>query len=217
MYNSKTVLINNLKKLLKLHDKNQMDIVNDLGYKQSTVNSWFIGKSFPRSEVLESIASYFDVAIADLLQEDHENDLVIKEDSFHYGTPYLMLPIFAKFKTENSLESFDDISGYEIYSPKSHKNAQYFCYKFKGEHMYPDIRNQDLLVFMKCSTAESEDIVLIKINGDEPTVRKIYYTSSGISLNPINSSFNPLYFNNEEIKKIHIIIIGVLQEIRRKV
>lgn len=49
-----------------------------LGVSQSTISMWRTGKAFPRIEVLEKLADYFGITVAELLS-DHNDDAIKDE------------------------------------------------------------------------------------------------------------------------------------------
>lgn len=44
-----------------------------LGVSQSTISMWRTGKAFPRIEVLEKLADYFGITVAELLSDSNDN------------------------------------------------------------------------------------------------------------------------------------------------
>lgn len=54
------------------------------------------------------------------------------------------------------------------------------------------------------------------VNGNDATFKKIIKSESGITLQPLNAEYNPMFYTNEQIKELPVRIIGVAKEIRRK-
>lgn len=54
------------------------------------------------------------------------------------------------------------------------------------------------------------------VNGNDATFKKIIKSESGITLQPLNAEYDPIFYNNEQIKELPVRIIGVAKEIRRK-
>lgn len=70
----KQVFSNNLKRQLALHDKQPVDLVNDLGIPFSTVSNWINGLKFPRMGKIELLAQYFGVEKSALIEETAPED-----------------------------------------------------------------------------------------------------------------------------------------------
>ena len=54
---------------LALTGKNQQDLINDLGYRSSTVSQWCTGKTVPRMDRIQSVAEYLHIDSTDLLRD----------------------------------------------------------------------------------------------------------------------------------------------------
>lgn len=71
------VFSKNLKKQLALHDKQPVDLVNDLHIPFSTVSNWVNGAKFPRMGKIELLAQYFGIEKSDLIEEKQDQDYVL--------------------------------------------------------------------------------------------------------------------------------------------
>lgn len=69
----KKIFSKNFNNLLKLHDKTQKDICDDLGYHRATVSEWARGMKYPRMDKVERLAQYFNVPISELIDESAPN------------------------------------------------------------------------------------------------------------------------------------------------
>lgn len=79
----KAVFSANLKRLMSEHDKNQVDLIRDLGFKRATVSEWVNGRKYPRMDKVQLLADYFMVKVTDLVGEP--GDYAAK--SFNKRTP----------------------------------------------------------------------------------------------------------------------------------
>ena len=57
----------NLIELIAQSGRNQQDLADYLNVGKQTVSSWVNGKSYPRADVMERIAKYFNVTLPDLV------------------------------------------------------------------------------------------------------------------------------------------------------
>lgn len=67
----------NLIELIARSGRNQQDLADYLKVGKQTVSSWVNGKSYPRADVMERIARYFNVTLPDLVYDPKER----KEES----------------------------------------------------------------------------------------------------------------------------------------
>lgn len=65
----KKIFSKNFNRLLKLHEKTQKDISDDLGYHRATVSEWARGTKYPRMDKVERLAQYFNVQISELIDD----------------------------------------------------------------------------------------------------------------------------------------------------
>ena len=82
--------------------------------------------------------------------------------------------------------------------------------------MEPRICEGDVIVVQVQDWAESGDIVVAMINGDEATVKKLIKQPDGIVLQPFNPSFESMYFTNDQIETMPVQIWGKVVENRAK-
>ena len=65
----KKIFAENLKYYMKLHNKNQADLINDLGFNKSSVSTWCNGTRLPRMDKVDILAKYFYINRSDLIED----------------------------------------------------------------------------------------------------------------------------------------------------
>ena len=65
----KKIFSENLKRYMELHNKTQIDIVNDLSFDKSTVSTWVNGTRLPRMDKVDALAKYFGINRSDLIEK----------------------------------------------------------------------------------------------------------------------------------------------------
>ncbi len=63
---------------------------------------------------------------------------------------------------------------------------------------------------------ESGDDCVVMVNGNDGTFKRVFKNENGIILQPLNPSYSPIIYNNEQIETLPVKIIGIVEEIRRK-
>ena len=94
--------------------------------------------------------------------------------------------------------------------------GEYFGLKIHGNSMEPRIMDSDVVIVKRQDDAESGDIIIATINGDEATCKRLRKLRDGIELISNNPSYNPIFFDNREIIEKPVRILGKVVELRGK-
>ena len=81
--------------------------------------------------------------------------------------------------------------------------------------MSPVLIEDDIVIVKKQEDFENGDIIVAIINGDEATIKKGKKSDNSILLQPLNTSYEPLIFTNEEMRSIPVKIIGIVKQLKR--
>lgn len=165
------------------------------------------GLRVPSEDVLKALAKAYNVDYLDLYKRANLLVNVNKTTIKVYGTIPAGIP----------MECIEDIvDTEEITEDMLNGDREYFGLKIKGDSMYPEYLDGDIIILEKVADAESGSDCVVMVNGEDGTFKRIYKTESGIILQPLNSSYQPLNFTNDEIIKLPVKIIGKVVELRRK-
>lgn len=114
------------------------------------------------------------------------------------------------------IEAIEDIIDTEEISEEMAKTGEFFGLQIHGDSMYPKMEEGDVVIVRKQVDAESGDIIIARINGNDATCKRLAKYEHGIALISLNSKYEPMYFSNEEIETKPIEIIGKVVELRAK-
>lgn len=114
------------------------------------------------------------------------------------------------------IEAIEDIIDTEEISVEMAKNGTYFGLQIHGDSMEPRIYEGDVVIVRQQDDAESGDIVIAMINGNDATCKRLTKYASGIALTSLNSKYEPMMFTNQEIIEKPVRIIGKVVELRGK-
>ena len=114
------------------------------------------------------------------------------------------------------LEAIEDIIDTEEISEEMAKTGEFFGLQINGDSMEPRMQKGDVVIVRKQEDAESGDIVIAMINGDDATCKRLRKYRDGIELVSNNPSYEPMFFSNEEIISKPVKIIGKVVELRGK-
>lgn len=129
----------------------------------------------------------------------------------------IQIPVLGNVAAGIPIEAIEDILDYEEVSEEMARIGELFALKIKGKSMDPEIKNGDVVIVKRQEDAETNDIVIALVNGDnEATCKRLVKYATGIRLMPINPTYEPMYYSNEEIIEKPVRIIGKVVENRRK-
>lgn len=205
---NKEVFAKNLKYYMNLYKKSRNDIVEALGFSYTTFTSWETGVNYPRIDKIEMLANYFNISKADLIEDKYKDSPP--------RTKGIRIPILGRVVAGIPLEAIEDIEGYEEITPAIASKGEYFALRVKGDSMTPFILDGDIVIVRKQETADSGDIVIVLVNGDEATVKEIKIREDGLMLIGKNVAvYSPRFYNLHEIEELPVKIIGKVVEVRR--
>lgn len=92
---------------------------------------------------------------------------------------------------------------------------EYFALKVHGDSMSPVLIENDIVIIKKQNDFENGDIVVAIINGNEATIKKGKKTDSSITLQPLNTAYDPLVFTYDEVKSIPVTVVGIVKQLKR--
>lgn len=196
------------------HDVNKLCDIS-----QSYISLMENGKRKPSPTILKKLASIYNLDYLDLYEKAGYIDLAeneklkVKEEKnssaivFVYGTIPAGIP----------MECIEDIIDTEEISQDMLKGGkQYFGLRVKGNSMEPDYLDGDTLILEKADNCESGDDCVVMVNGNDGTFKRVFKNENGIILQPLNPSYIPMSYTNEQIENLPVRIIGIVEEIRRK-
>ena len=115
------------------------------------------------------------------------------------------------------IEAIENIIDTEEISEEMARTGEFFGLQIKGDSMEPRIYENDVVIVRKQDDAESGDIVIALVNGNDATCKRLIKYAGGISLVSLNSAkYEPLMFSNEDILEMPVKIIGKVIELRGK-
>ena len=198
------ILAKNLKRIMYAKGKTQTDLQKDLGIKKATISSWMTGNRLPRMSKIDMLCDYFGVQRSDLL-----------EDKKGYASKK-RIPVLGSVAAGIPIEAIQDIIDWEELTDEMSVTGEYFGLRIRGDSMTPRIAEGDVVIVRQQPDAESGDVVIVQINGDTATCKRLSKHQNGISLISFNPMYEPMTFTEEDIIRLPITIIGKVVENRQK-
>lgn len=198
------MIMNYIKEFRKSKGISQASLAKSIGVAQNTVSQWECGAREPDNDMLIALASYFDVTVDQILGVRPSLDKHI-------------IPVVGTVPAGIPIEAIEDVLDYEEITPEMARMGDLFGLRVKGNSMEPRIKEGDVLIIRKQNTADTGDIVIAFVNGDnEATVKKFAKHENGISLIPNNHAYEPMFFTFEEVENLPVRIVGKVVELRGK-
>jgi len=196
----------NIRKLREKNFLSQEELANKLGMTQQAIDAWERSISNPRKSTIDKLSAIFSVPSSTLFGE--------KPLSAPIG---IKIPVLGRVVAGIPLEATTEILDWEEITPEVASTGEYFALQIKGSSMMPRIQEGDVVIVKKQPSVESGEIAIVLINGDEATIKQVYVQENGIMLQAYNPTVYPAHFyNNEEIQKLPVCIMGKVVELRGK-
>lgn len=198
-----------LKLLRATHHVSQSALGKDLFVSQQAVAKWELGTASPNPEMIAKIAKYFDVSTDYLLGRTDEK----KERPREKGVE---IPVLGYVQAGIPMDAIEDIIDYEEIPESMARSGEYFALQIRGNSMEPKFSEGDIVIVRKQSDVDSGDIAVVLVNGDDATIKKIKKRPDGVMLIPNNPEFDPIFYSNQEIEELPVIVLGKVVELRAK-
>lgn len=138
-----------------------------------------------------------------------------KDNSTRPRKKGVKIPVLGEVVAGVPIEAIEDILDYEEITEEMAAKGEHFALKVKGDSMEPVFYAEDIVIVRQQPTADSGDIVIALVNGDESTIKKLKLTDGGLMLIPANSAYEPMYYTRKQIDTLPVSIIGKVVELRR--
>ena len=128
----------------------------------------------------------------------------------------VVIPVLGSVAAGIPIEAIEYVIDTEEIPQEMAATGKFFGLKIKGNSMEPRIKDGDIVIVRQQEDAESGDIVIACVNGDEATCKRLRKYKDGIELISNNPSYDPMFFSNQEIAERPVTILGRVVELRAK-
>ena len=127
-------------------------------------------------------------------------------------------PVPGRIPAGIPIEAIEEIEDWEDFPVSDTvQGRQYFGLKIRGDSMEPEYRDGDTIIIQQQERCNSGDDCAVMVNGDDATFKRVRLHDNGLTLQPLNSKYEPRYFSAQEVQSLPVRILGIVVEIRRKV
>lgn len=196
-----------LKELREEKNLTQKALSLEFNVAQNTISNWENGTREPDIETINQLAKYFNVSNDYFLGKSNIRKQPIKG---------VKIPVLGRVQAGVPIEAITEIIDYEEIEPELAATGEFFCLQIKGDSMEPRFVAGDVVVVRRQPDIETGDIAVIMVNGQDATVKRVKKANDGLILIPNNTSYEPMFYSNEDIMKLPVEILGKVIELRGK-
>lgn len=189
----------------------QSDLASKMGYADKSM----IAKiekgliDLPQTKII-AFANALDIAPGILMGLDGTSNKATKSSNS------TVIKIFGHVAAGIPIDAIEDVIDEEEIPDELARTGEFFGLRIKGDSMEPDIHDGDTVIIRRQDDAESDEIVIALVNGNDGVCKRLKKYADSIALVSLNPNYEPMYFNQEEIVQKPVHIIGKVVELRRK-
>lgn len=184
----------------------QQNVADYLEITRQAYSNYENGNRTPDNEMLLKLAEYFDVSVDYLLRGKESAPI----------SAGVSIPVLGDVAAGIPIEAITDILDYEEIDATMARTGSFFGLRIKGSSMEPRMQDGDVVIVRQQDTAENGDTVVVLVNGNSATVKKIKYGPDGITLLPTNPVYDPMFYSAAEVEDLPVKVIGKVVELRAK-
>lgn len=183
----------------------QAELAKAINVSQPTLSEYENGKYEPDSVTLKKLAQELETTV----------DYLVGGPPPH-KTSGASIPVLGDVAAGIPIEAITDIVDYEEIDAALARTGEFFGLRIKGASMEPRMREGDVVIVRQQETADTGDTVVVLVNGDTASVKKIKYGQDGITLLPTNPAYDPMFYSAAEVESLPVRVIGRVVELRAK-
>ena len=210
---------NRLSYALTIRNMKPIELAEATKIDKSKISSYMSGRYKAKTDGLKIIADVLNVSPIWLMGYDVPMEKEIKQDSNIFPTVDIpqKYPVLGKISAGLPIWAVENIEGY-MYAPSSkiQQGYDYFFLRVIGDSMNLKFPDGCLLLVQKQPELENSQIGVIRVNGDDATVKRFKQEGDLVILEPMSSNpehqvqiYNPKKTKVEIIGKVICAITDV--------
>ncbi len=209
-----------LRRLREERDITQIDLAKALSLANSTISQYEANRRTPDPEILRRVADYFGVSVDYLLcRTDNPHNTYLPRGAWpvEKTTP---LPILGIIRAGEPIYAEQHIEGYFPFPTEllPCPEGKYFLLRVRGDSMIDAGIKEDNLVLVKEQgwLDENGDIMVVIINREDATVKRVYKQDRGLYLQPENKNYQPIFIPQQEMEEVRLVgkVIKVIADVK---
>lgn len=193
-----------LKAARKSRGFTQEQLANLISVSRQAYSTYETGTRDPDTQTLFQIAQNLEVSVDYLLGKKPQTN------------ERWLIPLLGSVPAGTPIEAIEDFEEYIDIYPDFVKHGELFALRVQGDSMEPDLRSGDIAIVEKQEYIENGDIAVVRVNGEDATLKRVKATDKGLMLIPSNPAYDPVFFDTAQVADLPVTIIGKVIEIRRR-
>lgn len=209
-------LYKNIRTRRKELGMSQQELANRVGYTdRASIAKIEAGKVDLSQSKIVAIAEALRVDPIKLFGWDDESDV----EPVSLGNHFVRIPVLGRVAAGVPIESIENISEDDFEDVAIHPGEEddYFALRIKGDSMMPLIHPDSVVIVRQQPDAETGEIVIATVNGDDAVCKRLKKYADGIMLVSENPSYSPMVFRRDDINSLPIRILGKVVEVRTSI
>lgn len=208
-------------KRLKLYREESGKTLKELevitGVPAQTLNRYELGQRIPKVNTAGEIAEFLGVDALWLQGYDVPMKRDLNVIPVYLPTKVIKIPVLGSVPAGVPVVAIQDILEWiDIPEEWTGGDRQYFGLVVKGDSMFPEYLEGDIVVIRQQPCCDSGDDCAVILDGESATLKRVHIQESGIELEAINPMYGRKKYTNHEIESLPVTILGVVVEQRRK-
>ena len=191
------IIADNITNLLRVNNRTQLELAEYLDVTQATVSNWCNGIKMPRMDKIDKICAFFGVNRSVIMTERKT----------------VSRPLYEAAAGEGRLND-----GYPSEEYKIQLEPEEFVVKVVGRSMEPTLLDGDIVIMTAQSVLDyPHQIALVKVDGEESTIKRVEIREDGIMLIGDNIDvYPPHFYTVDQVEQLPVTIEGVLTKLIRE-
>ena len=211
---------NRLKNAMEIRNMKQSELVEKTSLDKTLISKYLSGITKAGQKKITLLANALNVNEIWLMGYDVPMNAEISFDNLDImqkTSKTITVPIYGVIPAGIPISCIQElIDTEEINIDGITSDKQYFGLKIKGDSMFPEYLDNDIIILEQVNDCESGDDCVVMVNGNDGTFKRVFKNENGIVLQPLNNSYEPMIFSNKQIKQLPVKVIGKVIELRRK-
>lgn len=147
---------------------------------------------------------------------DQDADEFAREIEANEPPDHVWVPIVGRVAAGQPMYAEDNIEGYMVIGADEDEYGPLFALRIAGDSMEPEIKKGSIALVRHQEDADTGDVVIVRVNGEDATCKRIKKTSAGLTLLPANPAYDMQPYTWAEVAEKPVSIIGKVIEVRTK-
>lgn len=201
-----------VEKLMQEKGVKVADVAKATGISSSVFTDWKKGRYTPKADKLYALAQYFDVPMEYFFEDDERLEYYYEKIRDQISE-YLNEKQKPLYRASAGSGAYNDTYATESIS-MGEEGYEYAT--VVGDSMLPELRDGDIIKIEPTSQTSPRDFTLIKIDGEDCTVKFVEVVDNGIWVRALNKEvFADRFYTIQDVLTLPITIIGKVVAFRR--